>query len=221
MKVVFFILILYFGLQACKPYNLKVDKKFVLINESYENDTLFLQDFLICGTFFNLRHLFLYRNHTIYYDLDDVLNLLVHHLDSHSDVVFEKGENRSSYYLCSNMMGHRNNKRTIEELMFLFPQKDDKVRVVPHFDFIKEFSVGKTMSPVGFYDETINLRQQVFLNVFFIKNSEVLYMNKIRLSGKNHQVLDKDDESFPFFDLEKIDELIGEVLREYFERVKA
>jgi uncharacterized protein YggL (DUF469 family) len=208
MKVFSFVLILCFGLQACKPYFVNVDKNFVLITETYENDTLFLQDFLICGTFFNLRHLFLYRNHTIYYDLDDVLGLLVQHLDSHNNLVFEKGENRYSYYLCSNMMGHRNNKRTIEELKFLFPQKDNKVRVVPHFDFIKEFSIGKTMSPIGFYDESINLRQLVFLNIFFIRNADIYYMNNVMLSSKSYQDLEIDDESFPFFDLEKKHECI-------------
>ena len=206
---------------SCKQYFINTDKNFVLIHESYKKDTLFLQDYLICGTFFNLRHLFLYRNHSTYYDLDEVLGILVQHLDSHTNLVFEKGENRNSYYLCSNMMGHRNNKRTLEELKFLFPQKDNKVRVVPHIDFIKEFSVGKTMSPIGFYLETINLSQQVFLNVYFIKNADVYFMNNIMLSSKNHQIENKYADSFPFFDLEKIDEIIGEVLKDYFERVES
>jgi hypothetical protein len=221
MKVFLLVFIFIMLIGSCKPYHIYTNKNFVLIHESYDEDTLFLQDYILCGTFFNLRHWFLFRNHPIYYEIDDVLNLFAKNLDSLGNLVFENGTNRPSYYLCSNRMTHTKNQKTLEELKYLFPQRDNKVRVVPHINFIKEISVGKTMSPIGFYDETLNLKQGIFLNIYFIKNTDVYFMNNVRLTSKNHQDLEINDESFPFFDLEKIDELIGEVLKEYFERVNA
>jgi hypothetical protein len=220
MKGYFYCFFIGLCMFSCKPYSQYSNKDFVLAKDSYENDTLYLQDFVFCGTFKNLRHMYLFRNHPIPYDLEGIWDLLVKNLNA-SYLVQEKGLNKNSYYLCSNAIEPRNNKRTLEELKYLFPQKDNKIRVVPHINFIEEFSVGKTMSPIGFYDETINLRQDVTLNIFFIINSEIVYMNNLILMSKYHQVLDKDDESYPFFDLEKIDEIIGEVLKEYFERVNA
>ncbi|MCC5917683.1 MAG: hypothetical protein JJU02_10215 [Cryomorphaceae bacterium] len=205
---------------SCKPYSQFSNKDFLLINDTYENDTLYLQDFVFCGTFKNLRYMYLFRNHPIPYKFEDIWDLMVQNLNP-SYLVIEKGSNKSSYYLCSNAIAPRNNEETLEELKYLFPQKDDKIRVVPHINFIEEFSVGKTMSPIGFYLETINLRQDIFMNIFFIRNGDIHYMNNIRLMSKYHQIENKYADSFPFFDLEKIDEIIGEVLKEYFERVES
>ncbi len=159
MKIISFVFFICISMFSCKSYTKTTDKNFVLIKDRYKIDTLHLEDFVICGTFYNLRHSNLYKNHPLPYDLEDIVDLIVHNINNYQSIpfVFKKNINRFSYHLCSNRFVPRNNKRTLEELKFLFPQKDDKVRVVPHINFVKRFSVGKTMSPLGFYDESIQL----------------------------------------------------------------
>jgi hypothetical protein len=223
MKLFGFFFLICIGITSCKSYTKIKDKNFVLIEDTYINDTLHLKDFVFCGTYYNLRHSNLYKNHPLPYAIEDIVDLIVKNINNQTFVPFvvDIVENKFSYYLCSNRFAPRNNKRTLEELKFLFPQKDNKVRIVPHLNFVKRFSVGKTMSPLGFYDESIQLKQTVVLVFYLIKNTEIIYMNNIYLIHNQRSVEDKNDDSFPFFDLEKIDEIIGEVLKDYFERVES
>jgi hypothetical protein len=207
---------------SCKPYKTIVNKKFVLFQTTYEQDTLYLQDFIICSLYYDLKYFKSKKNYELPYLLDDILGLIEKNIINHSPLVFEPKENRFSYFLCNaGSLKWKFEKRVIEELKYLFPQNDDKIRVVPHFIFKKQFSVFKSFSRFGIYGPEEQLTQMVDLNLFFIKNNEIIFMNNILLFSRTYEVESIDDESYPFFDLEKIDELIGEVLKEYFERVNA
>ncbi|MCC5918119.1 MAG: hypothetical protein JJU02_12440 [Cryomorphaceae bacterium] len=45
--------------------------------------------------------------------------------------------------------------------------------------------------------------------------------NRSIKNSRNHQVEDRYDESYPLFELEKISEMMGEVLQDYFDRVQS
>ncbi len=214
MKTLLYILVIFFTVTSCGPYSITSSKKFVSIKDSYEKDTLYLEDVLICGTLYNIKYLTLFKSHPILYAMDSVMGLLVQNISEHAPLVFETGENKFSYYLCSNSIESRNNKRTIEELKFLFPQKDDKIRVVPHFNFVKEIDVRKIA-------ESINLAQSVFFNIYIIKNGDIIYMNNKRLWSQYRLFYDMDDYTFPFYELELVDKIIREALKDYFERVES
>ena len=216
MKALFLVVLTGYCIISCKPVSISVDKKSFIIQDSYKNDTLYLQDVILCGTLSNLRYPNLYKNIPIPYAFEDVVDLVAQNIIDQAPLVFETVDNKINYFLCSSWLStSSNNIRTLQELKFLFPQKDDKTRVIPHINFIKEIDVRHIK-------ENIKVGQSVDLKLSIIKNGEILYFKNLYL-WTQYQVFESvelNNYPFPFVDLEKINVMIEEALKDYFKRVE-
>ncbi|MCC5918118.1 MAG: hypothetical protein JJU02_12435 [Cryomorphaceae bacterium] len=170
----FFIIIMINALFSCKPYYSYTEKKYVLVEEKYQNDTLYLQDYVFCGSFFELKHLTLHKNHSIPYNKCEIMDLIISNLEKRVFMIKEKSNNYNSYSLCSNFMYDYSFDKMAEEFKYLFPQNDNKMRLVPYIIFNIKYGVGKTLSPVGYYDESGVVNQSIHIIFIIFKNGKVI-----------------------------------------------